>query len=205
MSKGRFVTFEGIDGCGKSTVTARVLRRLEKEGRRCVLTVEPTGTWLGKAVRKGWAEKVGPWTEAFLFMADRVEHNDQIQKWIAEGKLVLSDRYMDSTLAYQGAELAGRFPGGAAGAMKRLRDMHLNIAAIPHRTVYLRVTPELGISRLSGRAWLTKFEKLEFLRKVARNYDLLARREPKRIKVVDASRPLDEVVEKVLSMIGKIL
>jgi len=205
MSKGRFVTFEGIDGCGKSTVTKRVFRRLQKEGRRCVLTVEPTGTWLGKAVRKGWAEKVGPWTEAFLFMADRVEHNDQIQKWIAEGKLVLSDRYMDSTLAYQGAELEKSTGGGSAGAMRLLRTMHGPFLLLPDLTLYLKVTPELGMSRLSGRAGLTKFEKLEFLRKVARNYDLLARREPRRIKAVDASRPLDEVVENVLSLIRKII
>lgn len=203
--RGKFITFEGIDGCGKSTVTKLVFGRLRKAGPRCVLTVEPTQTWLGEAVRKGWAKKVDPWTEAFLFMADRVEHCGKIEKWLSEGKVVLSDRYMDSTLAYQGARLSGRLRGGAASAMKILRELHGNIAAIPELTIYLRVVAELGISRLSERAGLTKFEKLDNLRKVARNYDLLAKKEPMRIKVVDASRPLDEVVEKAVSLIRGIL
>jgi dTMP kinase len=205
MARGKFVSLEGIDGCGKSTVARLLLKGLTKDGVKAVLTAEPTGSWLGKAVRRGWAEHVDPLTEAFLFMADRVEHIKEISKWMAEGKLVVSDRYVDSTIAYQGAELEKRFRGKAPEAMQLLRKMHDSFLLLPDLTLYLRVTPETGMSRLSGRKGLTKFEKLAFLRKVARNYDLLAEREPRRIAVIDASRPLEKVAESALAAVRKLL
>jgi dTMP kinase len=202
MMRGRFVTFEGIDGCGKSTVSRRVLARLRKEGISCTWTCEPTGSWLGDAVRRGWAENVGPFAEAFLFMADRVEHVEKMSAWMARGRLVISDRYIDSTLAYQSA---GVDESLTPGMMDWIRRAHPPFILLPDLTLYLRVTPEQGISRLSGRKGRTKFEKLGFLRRVARNYDAIAAGEPGRVRVMDASRKIDAVVEDSLAQIRKIL
>ena len=199
--RGKFVTFEGIDGCGKTTVSKAVLRRLQKEKVKAVWTCEPTKSWLGAAVKRGWAEKVGVFTEAFLFMADRAEHVDELCGLMGKGQTVLCDRYLDSTLAYQAAGVDDDLN---AGMMDWLRRAHMPFLLLPDLTVYIRVTPEQGLARISKRKGRSKFEKLAFLRKVARNYDTLAETEPQRIKVVDGSGPLDEVVEKCLAEILKL-
>jgi len=200
--RGKFVTFEGIDGCGKTTVSKQVLRRLQKENVRAVWTCEPTKNWLGNAVRRGWAEKVGVFTEAFLFMADRAEHVDEICGHMGKGKTVLCDRYLDSNLAYQAAGVEDDL---TTGMMDWLRRAHLPFLLLPDLTLYLRVSPKLGLSRISKRRGRTKFERLAYLRKVARNYDVLADTEPRRIKVVDGSGTLDAVVERCLLEIKKVL
>jgi len=200
--RGKFVTFEGIDGCGKTTVSKLVLRRLQKDKVKAVWTCEPTKSWLGAAVKRGWDEKVGVFTESFLFMADRAEHVDEICGLMGKGKTVLCDRYIDSTLAYQAAGVDDDL---TSGMMDWLRRTHMPFLLLPDLTLYIRVTPETGLSRMSGRKGRTKFEKLAFLRKVARNYDVLADAEPKRIKVVDGSGALDGVVERCLAEIGKLL
>lgn len=203
--RGRFITFEGIDGCGKSTVSKLAAERLGREGVRTAWTCEPTGTWLGQAVKRGYAEKVGPFAEAFLFMADRVEHIKQIKGQMENGTVVLSDRYLDSTVAYQGAGLEDEPGLKGVDALDWLRKAHQPFLLVPDLTIYLRVTPEVGLARLSGRAHLTKFEKLDFLRKVARNYDTIAQSEPGRVKVLDAAGGLEKVVSASLAEIRKIL
>ncbi len=198
--RGRFVTFEGIDGCGKTTVSKKVLDRLRKEKVKAVWTCEPTKSWLGAAVKRGWAGKVGVFTEAFLFMADRAEHVDGICADMGKGRTVLCDRYIDSTLAYQAAGVDDDL---TTGMMDWLRRAHLPFLLLPDLTIYIRVTPEQGLSRMSGRKGRTKFEKAAFLGKVARNYDMLADTEPQRIKVIDGSGPLDDVVERCIAEIKK--
>ena len=200
--RGRFISFEGIDGCGKTTVSKRVLHRMQKEHVKAVWTCEPTRSWLGTAVRRGWAEKVGVFTEAFLFMADRAEHVDELCGLMGKGRLVLCDRYLDSTLAYQAAGVDDDL---VPGMMDWLRRAHMPFLLLPDLTLYIRVSPELGLSRVSKRKGRTKFERLAYLRKVARNYDMLADTEPQRIKVVDGSGALDVVVERCLLEIRKIL
>lgn len=199
--RGKFVTFEGIDGCGKTTVSKAVLRRLQKEKVNAVWTCEPTRSWLGAAVKRGWAEKVGVFTEAFLFMADRAEHVDEICAHMGKGRTVLCDRYIDSTLAYQAAGVDDDL---TAGMMDWLRRAHLPFLLLPDLTIYVRATPELGLSRISKRRGRSKFEKLAFLRKVARNYDVLAEAEPGRIRVVDGAAPLDSVVDRCVLEIRKL-
>ena len=200
--RGKFVTFEGIDGCGKTTVSKAVLRELKKRRISAVWTCEPTRTWLGNAVKRGYAEKVGVFTEAFLFMADRADHIDLICDQMGKGRLVLCDRYIDSTLAYQAAGVEDDL---TSGMMDYLRRAHMPFLLLPDLTLYLRVTPELGLSRLSKRTGLTKFEKLPFLRRVAKNYDLLAAAEPQRIRVVDGSGDAEAVTKKCLEEIAGIL
>jgi dTMP kinase len=200
--RGKFITFEGIDGCGKTTVSRRVAARLRKEGHKCAWTCEPTKSWLGDAVRRGWTENVGPFTEAFLFMADRVEHVDWICSRVAGGSLVISDRYIDSTLAYQSAGVDDDL---VPGMMDWIRRCHLPFLLLPDMTLYLRVTPKTAMGRLAERKGRTKFEKLAFLGKVARNYDAIAALEPGRVKVMDASSDLKTVVESALAEIRKVL
>lgn len=203
--RGKFITFEGIDGCGKSTVSKLAAERLGEEGVRTAWTCEPTGTWLGQAVKRGYAEKVNAFTEAFLFMADRVEHIKQIKGQLGNGTMVLSDRYVDSTVAYQGAGLEDEPGLKGVDALEWLRKEHQPFLLVPDLTLYLRVTPEVGLERLSGRTQLTKFEKLEFLRKVARNYDAIAQKEPGRVRTLDATGGLESVVSASLAEIRKIL
>ena len=200
--RGKFITFEGIDGCGKTTVSRRVAAILRKGGKACAWTCEPTDSWLGDAVRRGWKEDVGPFTEAFLFMADRVEHVDWICSRMAKGSMVISDRYLDSTLAYQSAGVDDEL---ATGMMDWIRRCHLPFLLLPDITLYLRLPPEKAMGRLSGRKGRTKFEKLAFLGKVAKNYDAIAALEPGRVKVIDASNDLKTVVERSLVEIRKIL
>src|SRR5207244_12887061 len=111
-----FVTFEGIDGSGKTTVSRLVKDRLRSRGHSVFLTSEPTGDWLGETVRRGIEKGVSPLTESFLFLADRAAHIPEIRSHLDPGECVLCDRYADSTYAYQGAHLVGalheptRFP-----------------------------------------------------------------------------------------------
>jgi len=200
--RGRFISFEGIDGCGKTTVSRRVGARLRKEGTKCSWTCEPTKSWLGDAVRRGWSEKLGPFSEAFLFMADRVEHVDWICSRMARGNTVISDRYLDSTLAYQSAGVDEEL---APGMMDWIRRCHLPFLLLPDVTIYLRLKPDMAMERLSGRMCRTKFERAAFLGRVARNYDAIAALEPGRVKVIDASAALNTVVELSLAQIRKIL
>jgi len=191
-----FVVIEGIDGCGKSSVTKEVVRRL---GKRAVLTREPTDTWLGKAVREGEGKKISPYTDALLFMADRAQHTEQIASWMTKGKLVISDRYYHSTVAYQAANLAKLFPGDA---FKWLLEANRRISIHPDLTVLLVIPPELGLERIKGRAKYSRFEKLGFLKEVHRNYLRLARLDKSIVKI-DAERSLEDVVEDVLRLIKK--
>jgi len=191
-----FVVIEGIDGCGKSSVARLVAQRL---GNRAVLTREPTDSWIGKAVREAGEKPISPYTDALLFMADRAQHTAEIERLIKKGKIVVSDRYYHSTVAYQAAYLKGVFEGDA---FKWLLDANLQISIRPDLTVLLVIPPELGLRRIRSRAKLTRFEKLGFLKQVHANYLKLARLDDSVVKV-DATRSLDEVVEEVLRLVNR--
>ncbi len=196
--RGRFYVFEGIDGSGKTTVAKRVYESLLTGiGREVVLTAEPTDTWLGDNVRRAHVEDVGPLTEALLFVADRAAHTERIRRWLESGKIVLSDRYFASTLAYQGAML---LPFLGRGAIDWLRAVNEPAVMRPDLTFFLAVPPATGMERLSGRNERTKFEKLEFLNEVDRIYRKLAEEDDSFI-TVDATRSLDDVVSEILNLI----
>jgi len=101
----RFITFEGIDGSGKSTVSKLVYEKLKNNGYDVVLTFEPTNSWIGKIVQKNIKTQSDPFETSFTFIADRVDHCKKIKKWFDEGKIVLCDRYAESTYAYQAAQM----------------------------------------------------------------------------------------------------
>jgi len=197
--RGRFITFEGIDGSGKSTVAKKVFKRLEKDSIDAILTREPTQTWLGDAVRRSTALDGSPFTDLFLFMADRAEHTGAINGWLSEGKTVICDRYWDSTLAYQGVTLQPFLDEDAIGW---LMDIHRNIVTRPDITFLLKIDPEESLRRISKRGKKVKFERLEFLRKVEDNYLKIANTS-KRYVVVDARLPVDDVTARILAHMRK--
>lgn len=192
-----FVAFEGIDGSGKTTVSRRVAELFASRGEPVFLTGEPTRSWLGDAVRRSYKDDVGPLAEAFLFLADRAVHQEELRRHLANSELVLCDRYADSTYAYQGARLEGI----VARPLEFLRTLSEPWLLAPDLTLLLRVSADTGLSRIADRPDRVRFEDAEFLKKVAANYDRLSRSE--RFAVLDASRPKDVVVEEAVSVIEK--
>jgi len=171
----------------------------EAMGKRAVLTREPTDSWIGRAVKRGEHGKISPYTDALLFMADRARHTEQIREWIAKGKLVVCDRYYHSTVAYQAAYLKDVFEGDA---FRWLLESNLRISTRPDLTVLLTLPPEVGLNRISGRKRLSRFERLDFLQEVHRNYLKLARMDKSIVKV-DANRPLDTVTAEVIALVRR--
>lgn len=195
--RAAFVTFEGIDGSGKTTVSRLVYDALKARGERVVLTAEPTTTWLGDAVRRSYDDDVGPLAESFLFLADRAHHIVEIKRLLADGNLVLCDRYADSTYAYQGARLEGIVAEPIA-FLRRISEPWL---LPPDATVLLRVPVEIGMRRIAGRPGKIRFEDGSFLKKVAANYEALAR--SKGFLVIDGTRAATDVAADALAAIEK--
>ena len=185
----RFVTFEGIDGSGKSTVSKLVYKKLKSEGFDAVLTYEPTDTWIGKCVQKCIETKSDPFVTAFAFIADRIEHCKKIQKWLDEDKIVLCDRYDDSTYAYQGAQLQDIIDN----PIKWLQKLSKDRIVIPDRTFLFVIDPEDSLKRIQNRDKLIPFEKVNFLEKVHENYLKLAT--GRRYLKVDAKKTIDELLD----------
>ena len=192
-----FVTFEGIDGSGKTTVSHLVMEKLRSRGHSVFLTKEPTTGWLGDVVRRGVEEGANAITESFLFLADRSAHIPEIRSHLGNGDLVLCDRYADSTYAYQGARLIGVLPDPIRFLQNASREWLL----APDLTIFLRVSPELGMERIKDRPTKIRFEDLAFLRRVAANYDRLAR--SRRFAVLDGARSAEAVSDDAVSTIEK--
>jgi dTMP kinase len=192
--RSMFVTFEGLDGSGKSTQAELLRARLEADGVEVVSTREPGGTELGEKVRDLVLHggHVTPWAEAFLYAAARAQHVDEvIRPALGRGASVICDRYLDSSVAYQGV---GRELG-----LERVLD--LNLAAVggllPDRTFLLT----LDVSEIGGRLRREhdrlERESEEFHARAASGYRELAERFPERIVVLDARRPAGELAEEV--------
>ena len=184
-----FVTFEGIDGSGKSTISKLVYKQLKKEGHDVVLTYEPTDSWIGKQVQRCIETVEDPFITALTFTADRIEHGKQINKWLNEKKIVICDRYAESTYAYQGAQLQGIIDE----PIKWLKDMVKDIIPIPNRTYIFIIEPKLSIKRIENRENLIPFEKVSFLENVHENYLKLAK--GKQFLKIDATKKIEELVD----------
>ena len=183
-----FITFEGIDGSGKSTISKLVYKELKLKGFDVELTYEPTDSWIGKQVKKCIKNNTDPFVTTFVFIADRIEHGKQIQKWLKTGKIVLCDRYIDSTYAYQAAQLQNVINN----PIKWLKELSKNHYIIPDRTFVFVINPKEGLSRIKNRKNLIPFERLSFLEKVQKNYLKLA--VEKRFMKIDASKSINELV-----------
>ena len=194
---GLLVTCEGIDGSGKSTASRGLVESLKARGVDARARVEPTRTWLGEAVRRGFTEPISPWSEALLFMADHATHVQDAKKDLAQGAVVVSDRWSDSTFAYQGAVLDT--PG--FDALMWLQDTELPFDHKPDLTLLFDLAPEEALRRVTARGAAEKFERLEFLEKVRDNYLRLADEEPDRFVVLDAARAPDAVLADALKAV----
>jgi len=201
--KGMFIVFEGIDGSGKTTVAKLVHEVLSAEmPGKVVLTAEPTDSFIGMAVRQANEGRADEMAEALLFVADRAEHTRQIRSWLSQGKIVLSDRYYASTIAYQGALLKGRM-GGAKRAVEWLKSMNEPVIVHPDLTLLLTISVSVAIKRLGSREALTKFEDLRYLSDVDLIYRGLCMEDPS-FHTLDASRPVEQVVHEALRVIRRL-
>jgi dTMP kinase len=194
------ITFEGIDGSGKTTLSRRVAEKLKD--RNAVFTSEPTSFWTGEVVKLAITSKIDPLVELFLFIADHAEHVSRlIRPALNEGKLVISDRYSDSRLAYQGAMLEGVI----LNPIEWIRSIQDEFSEVPNLTFLLDIEPEIALARLKLRDNKTKFERIELLKKVRANYLSLAKREPKRFIILDATKSIEELEQAVLAEIYKLI
>jgi dTMP kinase len=197
--KGLLITLEGIDGSGKSTAARDLVPRLQElvPGRRWVLTAEPTKGEVGRVLRarlKGLneLEPASHMEELFLFMADHADHLKRtILPSLQEGTTVISDRYADSTVAYQGVTLRGIVPDPVKWIQNLLKPWNV----VPSRTLFFAIDPVLALERISSRDGREKFERLDFLKEVDKNFEHLVSREPERFTRIDASLDPDEVSE----------
>ncbi|MCK5458440.1 MAG: dTMP kinase [Thermoplasmatales archaeon] len=185
----QFITFEGIDGSGKSTVSKVVYDKLKSDGHNVVLTYEPTDSTIGKFVQKCIKTGDDPFVTAFTFIADRIQHCKKIKQWIDDGKIVLCDRYVESTYAYQGAQLENTINN----SIKWLQDLSKDRILIPERTFLFVIHPKDSLARIQNRDELIPFEQLSFLKKVHKNY--LAVSKGKRFFQLDATKKIDELVD----------
>ncbi len=196
--KGKLITLEGIDGTGKSSI----IEILKPRFNEVVFTKEPTESWIGEAVRKSIDSDIYPLAELFLFVADHAEHLAKVIKpALSEGKIVISDRYSDSRYAYQGVTLSNLFED----AIEWVWKIHKDWTIVPDLTILLTIDPTIAVSRCGVRGYHTKFEKIEFLKKVQENYLKLARKEPQRFVVIDAAHELEVVGYKIESVIMEFL
>jgi len=203
MVRGVLITFEGVEGSGKTTQLARLARALKASGHRVEQTEEPDGTALGRAIRTLFERPVGtrPLAEVFLFMAARHQHvAEKIRPWLTAGRIVLCDRYTDATVAYQGY--------GRGVDADVIRDMNLRATGgiVPGLTLLFDLPPEEGLRRIRGRR-LDSFEKeaLTFHRRVRRGYREIQRAEPKRVRRIQASRAPDAVASEVHAVVTEFL
>jgi len=184
-----FITFEGIDGSGKSTVSKLVYEKLKNDGYNVVLTFEPTDSMIGKYVQKCIKTNTDPYITAFTFIADRIQHCDRIKKWLEQDKIVLCDRYAESTYAYQGAQLEKELKD----PIKWLKELSKNRILIPDRTYFFEIKPEISLERIKNRDELIPFEKINFLEKVHNNYKSLTK--DRRFLYLDATKKIERLVD----------
>lgn len=201
-SRGRFITFEGIDGAGKSTLIRLVAAELERHGSRVTVTREPGGTPTAEAIRSlliaGNGHGMDPWTELFLYEAARAEHVAKtIQPALERGDWVLCDRYADSSLAYQGH--ARGLPWSEVGRLNRSATRSLR----PDLTFLIDVDPKVALGRAQNP---NRFEAegLEFQKRARLGFLKASRLEPRRWRVVKAGADAPErLAERVLGEINR--
>lgn len=207
---GKFITFEGLDGSGKTTIIRKVIEFLNQTAMKdqFVYTREPGGNRISEAIREIILSKqntaMDARTEALLYAAARRQHLvETVLPALDAGQLVLSDRYVDSSLVYQGA---GREIG-----MQKIAAINefATDGLTPDLTIYFEVEPQVGLARIQQNRQdevnRLDEEQIDFYKRVHSGYLKLAQENPNRIKVVDASRSIEEVKAEVLAIIKEFL
>ena len=206
---GKFITFEGIDGSGKSTQLRMLTSELRLRGFNVLMTMEPGGTPLGRRLREAFLETeetVSPLAELLLFAADRAQHVDFLVKpAIAEGKIVVSDRYADATFAYQGA---GR--GFAESTVNQVIELATG-GLKPDLTLFFDLSVETALRRTDSRTDSGErknrmdSETGDFYKRVRESYLQIADREPERFRVINAEGSTGEIQRRVVEIVSEFL
>lgn len=203
MKKGLFITFEGADGCGKSTQMQLLKQYLQNKGYNIVETREPGGKGLGEKIREillNYDGEVSDRCESFLFLADRAQNIDVIVKpAIRDGKIVLCDRHTDSSVAYQGY---GR--GLDIEEINRLNTLSTG-GLKPDLTYVFDVDIETSMTRVGKEKDRMESAGDEFFNKVRKGYLEIAKQEPERVKVINAKNDIETVFQDVLKEIEPLL
>jgi len=204
MKKGYFITFEGGDGAGKSTQIKKLMEHLQSKGFDVILTREPGGTDIGEKIRQIILDpensEMDAVTEAMLYAASRAQHVAQVIKpAIDEGKIVICDRFIDSSIAYQGY---GRGLGDSIGII----NSYAVGDYMPHKTFLLKLKPQVGNKRISGREKdRIELEAVSFHQKVYDGYEALEKEYPDRIVGIDASGTIEDIHNTIKSHIDELL
>jgi dTMP kinase len=194
------ITLEGIDGSGKSTLHLALQELLADLDP--VFTREPGATWVGESVRRAIAEQIDPITEATLFVADHAAHLAKIiRPALADGKLVISDRYSDSRYAYQAVTLREVIPQPE----EWIRAMHNGWSIVPDKTFLCVLPIDEALARLKPQNEREHFEKRDILKNVQNNYLQFARKDPSRFVIVDAMKEKNDIAMFVADSIRQIL
>jgi dTMP kinase len=202
VSRGSLITVEGLDGAGKTTLTQGLAGELAARGAHVELLREPGGVEVSERIRdlvKDPKLSIAPRTEALLYAAARAQLvQERLEPLLSDGVIVLLDRFVDSSLAYQGA--------GRSLGLEEVRAINLFATGplIPDRTLLLRISPEAGRARAGGRALAPdrlEQEDDDFFARIATAYDELARAEPERIRVIDAGQPVAEVLREAVQAV----
>ncbi len=201
MSKGLFITFEGADGCGKSTQLKLLAEYLQKQGKEVVITREPGCAGLGQKIREillNYDGEVSDRCESFLFLADRAQNIDIVVKpAVEQGKIVLCDRHTDSSVAYQGY--------GRGLSIERINMLN-NLATDgkkPDLTLVFDIDVETSMQRVGTEKDRMESAGKDFHNRVRNGYLEIARREPDRVKVLDATQSIEEIHNEVIKIVEK--
>lgn len=202
MTRGRFITFEGGEGAGKSTQLGRLADRLRAQGREVVATREPGGSPGAEAIRdlvlNGAADRWSPVTETLLMYAARRDHIERvIQPSLARGAWVVCDRFADSTRAYQGAG------GGTDPALIAALEDQVLGETQPDLTLIFDIPPETGLQRAQARGGEMRFESkgLEFHQRLRESFLAIARAEPDRCALIEATGAMDAVEAAIWAVV----
>lgn len=205
--KGTFITFEGGEGCGKSTLIDHLVARLRKLGRSVMVVREPGGTEVGEQIRQilqysKQSVAMVPETELLLFCASRAQLvREVVQPALARGDIVIGDRFLDSTTVYQG--VGRKLSASHVTAINRFAVGD----CLPDLTLVIDLDPRVGLERARGRELFDRMESqsLEFYQRVRDGYLDLAKRESKRVKVIDGNQRIDAVEKQLWELVSHVL
>ena len=202
MSKtGLFITFEGIDGCGKTTQLNLLAEYLQKKGYDVVITREPGAKGLGEKIREillHYEGGVSSRAESFLFLADRAQHIDKlVNPAVGLGKIVLCDRHTDSTIAYQGY---GR--GVNISELEMLNNLATNNKK-PDLTFVFDIDIDTSMARIGSEKDRMESAGYEFFERVRNGYILISKKEPERVKLIDATKTIVQISSEVIDIVQK--
>ena len=202
MNRGVLITFEGGEGAGKTTLIDKIEAWLLQKDLPLFRTREPGGTHLGEQIRQillQTTDPLSPYTELALFLASRAQHiEERIIPALKAGKIVLCDRFNDSSIAYQGS--------GRGLGLEKVDEVctFFSQGLKPDLTLYLDIDPEIGLSRILRGKDRIEVEKLSFHQKIREGYHFLRERYPKRFHLLDASKKPEEVFRAALKLIENV-